>query len=55
MKVSGQLHASAALSPRKNPPPPDLDWRRGWMGPGSGLDAVEKRKKNDLALLGIEP
>jgi hypothetical protein len=36
MEVSGQLHASAALSP--------VLIVEGWVGPRVSLDAVEKRK-----------
>jgi hypothetical protein len=44
MEVSGQLHAPAALPPRKEPPPPGTDWKGGWVGPRAVLDAVVKRK-----------
>jgi len=39
MEVSGQLHAPAALLPRKEPL-----WMGGWVGPRAGLDTVVKRK-----------
>jgi hypothetical protein len=40
MKVSGQLHVPAALSPVKEPPvPKEIE---GWVGPRAGLRAVEK-------------
>jgi hypothetical protein len=42
MEVSGQLHATAALSPDKNPP--GTHCVRGQVGPRASLDAVEKRK-----------
>jgi hypothetical protein len=40
MEVSGQLHASAALPPRKEPLIPI--WIGGWVGPRAVLDAVVK-------------
>jgi hypothetical protein len=49
MEVSSQLHAPAALSQGKEPRFP---LEINWVGPRTGLDAVEKRKK--LALPGIE-
>jgi hypothetical protein len=42
MKVSGQLHAPAALSPRERAP--GTHWIGGWVGPRAVLDAVVKRK-----------
>jgi hypothetical protein len=42
MEVSGQLHASAALPPRKEPP--GTHWIWGWVGPRAVLNAVAKRK-----------
>jgi hypothetical protein len=42
MEVNGQLHAPAALPPRKYPPV--THWIGGWVDPRVGLDAVEKRK-----------
>jgi hypothetical protein len=42
MEASGQLHAPAALPPRK-----ELlatYWTGGWVGPRAGLNAVVKRK-----------
>jgi hypothetical protein len=42
MEVSGQLHSPAYL------PPGEIThrthWIRGWVGPKTGLDAVEKRE-----------
>jgi hypothetical protein len=46
MEVSGELHVPAAEID------PDTHWIRGWVGPTSGLDAVEKTKF--LLLPGIE-
>jgi hypothetical protein len=37
---------------RKNTPPPGTHWIRGWVGPRTGLDDVEKRKF--LTILGLE-
>jgi hypothetical protein len=42
MKVSGQLHASAALPPGKEPP--GTYWIGDWVIPRAGLVAVKKRK-----------
>jgi hypothetical protein len=42
MEVGGQLHAPAALPPRKEPPIP-IRQEAGWA-PEAGLDAVEQRK-----------
>jgi hypothetical protein len=39
LEVSGQLHALAALSPRKN-----THWIWGWVGPRAGMDDMEKWK-----------
>jgi hypothetical protein len=47
---SGQLHAAAALPPRKRAP--DTHWIVDWMGPRNGQEAVERRKI--LHLLGVE-
>jgi hypothetical protein len=41
MEVNGQLHATAALPPRKSP---GTHWIGGWVSPRAGLDTVEKRK-----------
>jgi hypothetical protein len=38
MKVSGHLQAQAALPPRGRAR--GTHWIGGWMGPGSGLEAV---------------
>jgi hypothetical protein len=43
MEVGGKLHAQAALSPEKDPPPPRTHWIEGWSGPEAGLDVVERR------------
>jgi hypothetical protein len=40
--VSGQLHATAALPPGKEPP--GTHWIGGWVDPIAVLDAVVKRK-----------
>jgi hypothetical protein len=40
MEFSGQLHASAALFPGKDP---RTHWIEDWVGPRAGLDAVTKR------------
>jgi len=40
MKVSGQLHAPAALPPGKEP----MVWIRGGVGPSAVLDTVVKRE-----------
>jgi hypothetical protein len=42
MEVSSQLHAPAALPPRKRAP--GTHWIGGWVGPTAVLDAVVKRK-----------
>jgi len=42
MKVSGQLHATATLSPGKETP--GTHWTGVWVGSRDGLDAVAKRK-----------
>jgi hypothetical protein len=42
MEVSGQLHAPAALFPRKKVP--GTHWIGGWVGPRTGLYEVVKRK-----------
>jgi hypothetical protein len=39
--VSGQLHASAAFPPEKEPPGTHCSER--WLGPRAGMDAVAKR------------
>jgi hypothetical protein len=39
MEVSGQLHSPAALTPGKEPR--GAHWIGGWVGPRTGLDAVE--------------
>jgi hypothetical protein len=41
MKVSGKLHAPAALPPGKNQ---GIQWIGRWVGPTAGLDMVVKRK-----------
>jgi hypothetical protein len=41
MEVSGQLHAPAALPPRKAT---GTHWIRGWVCPRAVLDAGVKRK-----------
>jgi hypothetical protein len=53
MEVSSQLQTPAALPPRNNPLVPTK--KVGFLGPRGGLNAVEKRKKNVLALLEIKP
>jgi len=42
MKVSGQLHALAALPPREGAP--GTHWLGGWVGARAVLEAVVKRK-----------
>jgi len=42
MEVSGQLHAPAALHPRKEAS--RTHWIGGWVGPRAILDAAVKRK-----------
>jgi hypothetical protein len=39
MEASGQRHAPAALPPGKEPP--GTYWIGGWVGPTTGLDAVD--------------
>jgi hypothetical protein len=51
MEATVQLHALAALPPRKEPPV--THWIGGSVGPRAGLDAVEKKKI--LPLPGFEP
>jgi hypothetical protein len=51
MKVSGQLHAPAALPRGKKSP--GTHWIGGWVDPRAGLDDVEKRKF--LTLPGLKP
>jgi hypothetical protein len=46
MEVSIQLHVPAVLPPGK-----ESNWIGFWVGPKTGLDAVQKRKI--LHLLGI--
>jgi len=41
MEESGNLHAPAALSPKKLTP--RAHWTGGWVGPRAGLDTVAKR------------
>jgi hypothetical protein len=47
MKMSGQLHAPASLSPEKEP---SAHWL-GQMGPRTGMDAVDRRKLLPLTRL----
>jgi hypothetical protein len=42
MGVSGQIHASVALLPGKDPPV--YNWIGGQVGPRAGLDTVVKGK-----------
>jgi hypothetical protein len=51
LKVSGQLHAPAALPPGKEPPP-STHWIGGWVDPRASLNNMEKWKF--LTLLGLE-
>jgi hypothetical protein len=51
--MSGQLHAPAALSPRKDPP--CTHWKEGWVGPRTGLDDMEKGKFLNLPGLELRP
>jgi hypothetical protein len=39
--VNGKLVAPMVLPPAKEAP--DTNWIRGWVGPRTGLDAMEKR------------
>jgi hypothetical protein len=48
MEVSGQPHASAALTPGTH-------WIGGLVGPRAGLDDVEKRKFLTLPGLELRP
>jgi hypothetical protein len=48
-EVSGQVHVLAALPEEIAP---HIHWIRVWVGPGAGLDAMEKR--NILPLPGIK-
>jgi hypothetical protein len=41
--MSGQLQATAALPPEKEPPPRS-DWKECWVGPRTGLGYIEKGK-----------
>lgn len=45
MKVSGQLHVPAALSPRKEP---GVHWIGGLVGPGGGLDVAAGEETNTV-------
>jgi hypothetical protein len=47
--MSGQLHAPAALPPRKEP---RNHWIGGWVDPRTGVEDVEKEKF--LTLPGLE-
>ena len=51
MKVSGYLHAPAALPPEKNP---DTHRTEDWVRPRAGLDVFGK-EKIILSLAGFEP
>jgi hypothetical protein len=53
MKVSGQLHAPAALPPGKQPP--GTHWIGGWVGPRACLDDLDKRKFLTLPGLELRP
>jgi hypothetical protein len=53
LEVSDQLHAPAALPPRKEPPVPTAS-EAGWA-PEAGLDDVEKRKFSTLPGLELRP
>jgi hypothetical protein len=50
LELSGQLHATDALSPGEMAP--GTRWIRRWVNPRTGLDDVEKRKISPL--FGIE-
>jgi len=54
MKVSGQLHTSAALTPGKSP---NTHWIGEWVDPRAGLDAVAKRKsrlyRGDISVMSL--
>jgi hypothetical protein len=41
MEVRGQLYVPSALTQGKES---DTQWKGGWVGPKTGLDAVEKTK-----------
>jgi hypothetical protein len=51
LELSGQLQAPAAFPPPGKEPSAN-HWIRGWVGPGIGLDDMEKRKS--LTLPGLE-
>jgi hypothetical protein len=51
--VNGQLQAHAALPPEERGP--GSHWIGGWVGPGAGLDDVEKRKFLTLPGLELQP
>jgi hypothetical protein len=51
MAAVSQLHASTVLTPGERAP--GTHWIGGWVGPGTGLDVVEKR--NILPLPRIQP
>jgi len=53
MDVSGQLHASAALSSGKHPLP-GTHWRGSWVGHRACLDVMAKRNIS-LFRFGTEP
>jgi hypothetical protein len=42
MEMSGQFHAPASLSPRKQPP--STHCIGGWLGPRAYLEAMEREK-----------
>jgi hypothetical protein len=51
MEVSGQLHAPAALPPKKRAP--GTHWIGYWVGPSASLDRGEE--KNSQPLPAFEP
>jgi hypothetical protein len=41
MEVNGEIHVLVVLLPEESP---GAHWVGGWVGPRTGLDAMEKRK-----------
>jgi len=53
MEVSGQLHAPGLFT--SNERAPGIHWIGGWVGPGTILDVVVKRKipNPDFSLISV--